>query len=154
MPASMARSTMVRCSRGSPLFMSPPAVPHPKPSAETVVPVLPSGRCSICKRLLSCSSGREVALQVAADAFDAELAPLRAGVDVGRHLRLDADVDIRRKGIQIVVERYEAFARQDPERAAVRGLIVQLHVRNEVPIRANAPERLEAALVAALLARV
>src|SRR5437016_9402405 len=47
MPASIARETARRCSIASPPTMSPPTAPQPNPSAETVSPVVPRGRCSI-----------------------------------------------------------------------------------------------------------
>src|SRR6266567_4067044 len=52
MPASSARDTACRCSAASPRTISPPTAPQPNPSAETVRPVLPRGRCSIGLTLL------------------------------------------------------------------------------------------------------
>src|ERR1700693_4947679 len=47
MPSSTARATARSRSAGSPRTIKPPTSPHPKASAETLSPVLPSVRYSI-----------------------------------------------------------------------------------------------------------
>src|SRR3954453_2229272 len=46
MPSSSARATARSWSAGSPLTISPPTAPQPKPSSETSRPVLPNLRFS------------------------------------------------------------------------------------------------------------
>src|SRR5581483_12008345 len=51
MPAASARSTARRCSAGCPFVIKPPTAPQPKPSADTIRPVLPRGRISTPRSL-------------------------------------------------------------------------------------------------------
>src|SRR5688572_26416482 len=81
------------------------------------------------------SSCCAVAHQEVMDAFDANLRPLGAGVDVaGRNLGFHADVDIDRQAVQIVVEGNEALSRQDALRALVQRRVVELDVWEQLGV--------------------
>src|SRR5713101_5206229 len=65
MPSSSARHTARSCSAASPLIISPPTAPQPKPSSDMSRPVLPNLRFSIAASVLPalCFTRREIARQ-------------------------------------------------------------------------------------------
>src|SRR5262245_51664170 len=85
-------------------------------------------------------------------ALDLHLAPLSTGVDAaGWDLGIDADVVVSGVAVQVGVEGNEALTGQDSLIHVVLRPIVELDVREQLPVHAQGLERGEAPLLAVVL---